>query len=96
MEKLIMTPGPTFIRENVREAMGKAITNPDLDLEFYDFYVDVGDILYFPPGMFNNEKVLCFGDVKSIYGKDMNKYTRDDLLIIKKGNDIYYLKRYYG
>ena len=38
MEKLIMTPGPTFIRENVREAMGKAITNPDLDLEFYDFY----------------------------------------------------------
>lgn len=66
------------------------------NLEFYDFYVDVGDILYFPPGMFNNEKVLCFGDVKSIYGKDMNKYTRDDLLIIKKGNDIYYLKRYYG
>ena len=66
------------------------------NLEFYDFYVDVGDILYFPPSMFNNEKVLCFGDVKYIYGKDMNKYTRDDLLIIKKGNDIYYLKRYYG
>ena len=38
MEKLIMTPGPTFIRENVREAMGRPITNPDLDLEFYDFY----------------------------------------------------------
>ena len=28
------------------------------NLEFYDFYVDVGDILYFPPGMFNNEKVF--------------------------------------
>ena len=38
MEKLIMTPGPTFIRENVREAMRRPITNPDLDLEFYDFY----------------------------------------------------------
>ncbi len=38
MDKLIMTPGPTFIRENVREAMGKPITNPDLDIEFYDFY----------------------------------------------------------
>lgn len=38
MEKLIMTPGPTFIRENVRKAMGRPITNPDLDLEFYDFY----------------------------------------------------------
>lgn len=38
MEKLIMTPGPTFIKENVREAMANPITNPDLDLEFYDFY----------------------------------------------------------
>lgn len=41
MERLIMTPGPTFIREDVREAMAKAITNPDLDLEFYDFYYDI-------------------------------------------------------
>jgi aspartate aminotransferase-like enzyme len=38
MEKLLMTPGPTYIKENVRNAMAKAITNPDLDLEFYDFY----------------------------------------------------------
>jgi aspartate aminotransferase-like enzyme len=41
MEKLIMTPGPTYIRENVRDAMRKSITNPDLDLEFYDFYKGV-------------------------------------------------------
>lgn len=66
------------------------------NLEFYDFYVDVGDILYFPPSMFNNEKVLCFGDVSLEYGNNINKNTRDDLLIIKKGNDIYYLKRLYG
>ncbi|GAB6169884.1 alanine--glyoxylate aminotransferase family protein [Clostridium carnis] len=38
MEKLIMTPGPTYIRKNVREAMSRPITNPDLDIEFYDFY----------------------------------------------------------
>lgn len=38
MERLIMTPGPTYIKENVREAMAKPITNPDLDLEFYEFY----------------------------------------------------------
>lgn len=38
MEKLIMTPGPTYIKENVRNAMAKSITNPDLDLEFYEFY----------------------------------------------------------
>lgn len=34
----IMTPGPTQIRENVRQAMGLVCTNPDLDPAFYDFY----------------------------------------------------------
>lgn len=33
-----MTPGPTSIRENVRDAMKKPITNPDLDPAFYTFY----------------------------------------------------------
>ena len=37
-EKIIMTPGPTYINEEVRKAMLKPITNPDLDLEFYEFY----------------------------------------------------------
>jgi aspartate aminotransferase-like enzyme len=35
---LIMTPGPTPIRENVRQAMMQPITNPDLDSDFYKFY----------------------------------------------------------
>ncbi|MBL4931279.1 pyridoxal-phosphate-dependent aminotransferase family protein [Clostridium paridis] len=38
MDKLIMTPGPTYIRENVRVALSQEITNPDLDLDFYEFY----------------------------------------------------------
>ena len=38
---LLMTPGPTEIRENVRKAMGEKITNPDLDMDFYDFYKDI-------------------------------------------------------
>ncbi len=37
-EKIIMTPGPTFIHEEVRKAMAGPITNPDLDLEFFEFY----------------------------------------------------------
>ncbi|WP_425447537.1 pyridoxal-phosphate-dependent aminotransferase family protein [Dethiothermospora halolimnae] len=40
MDKMIMTPGPTEINEEVRMAMAKPITNPDLDLEFYEFYKD--------------------------------------------------------
>ncbi|WP_446898219.1 pyridoxal-phosphate-dependent aminotransferase family protein [Clostridium sp. LBM24168] len=34
----IMTPGPTEVSENVRLSRSKRFTNPDLDLEFYDFY----------------------------------------------------------
>lgn len=38
MNKFVYTPGPTIVRENVRLAMAKYATNPDLDYEFYDFY----------------------------------------------------------
>ena len=38
MNKFVYTPGPTIVRENVRLAMAKYSTNPDLDYEFYDFY----------------------------------------------------------
>ena len=34
----IMTAGPTRVRENVRMARSLEFTNPDLDLEFYEFY----------------------------------------------------------
>ena len=35
---MIMTPGPTSVRENVRLARAKECTNPDLDGDFYEFY----------------------------------------------------------
>ncbi len=35
---LIMTPGPTYIHEDVRRALSLEITNPDLDEKFYEFY----------------------------------------------------------
>ena len=34
----IMTPGPTQVRENVRLSRAVAMTNPDLDPAFLDFY----------------------------------------------------------
>lgn len=42
---LIMTPGPTEVCEEVRRAMSRKITNPDLDPEFFDFYLDVSSKL---------------------------------------------------
>jgi len=35
---LIMTPGPTYIGEEVRNALAQPITNPDLDPAFFEFY----------------------------------------------------------
>lgn len=46
----IMTPGPTKVRENVRLARSLETTNPDLDLEFYDYYKEtcelIGDLIH--------------------------------------------------
>lgn len=41
----IMTAGPTQVRENVRMARSLETTNPDLDLEFYEFYKQTCDDL---------------------------------------------------
>jgi aspartate aminotransferase-like enzyme len=45
----IMTPGPTQVRENVRIARALETTNPDLDMQFYEFYKEtcdrIGDFL---------------------------------------------------
>lgn len=41
----IMTPGPTQVRENVRIARSLECTNPDIDVEFVEFYKETCDIL---------------------------------------------------
>lgn len=42
---LIMTPGPTYISEEVREALSQPITNPDLDPDFFEFYKETCGML---------------------------------------------------
>ncbi|MEG0004227.1 MAG: alanine--glyoxylate aminotransferase family protein [Clostridium sp.] len=37
---MIMTPGPTMVRENVRLSRSLECTNPDIDLNFKDFYIN--------------------------------------------------------
>lgn len=41
MKELLMTPGPTFVTDRVRQAMSKPIINPDIDPAFYEFYNNV-------------------------------------------------------
>lgn len=35
---MIMTPGPTYVNEEVRRALSMEITNPDLDPGFFEYY----------------------------------------------------------
>lgn len=50
MKYKIMTPGPTQVRENVRMARSLPCTNPDLDVEFVEFYKQtcelIGELLH--------------------------------------------------
>lgn len=41
----IMTPGPTQVRENVRLSRSEEFTNPDLDVEFFDFYKETCSLI---------------------------------------------------
>lgn len=41
----IMTPGPTQVALNVREARARECTNPDLDVEFYDYYKETCELI---------------------------------------------------
>ncbi len=41
----IMTAGPVQVRENVRMARSLPCTNPDQDVEFYEFYKETCDLL---------------------------------------------------
>lgn len=61
MIPVIMTPGPTSVRENVRIARSKECTNPDLDLNFYDFYRDTCERL--------GKMIGTVGDVRILSGE---------------------------
>ena len=41
--KTIYTPGPTNLRDNVRRARALKTTNPDVDLDFVEFYKETCD-----------------------------------------------------
>lgn len=54
----VITPGPTQVRENVRLAMAKETTNPDIDLNFYDFYKQTCEKIGYILGTKNEVRVL--------------------------------------
>lgn len=57
----MMTPGPTMVAENVRNARSIETGNPDLDLDFYDFYKETCE-LYSSLLHTNNESLILSGE----------------------------------
>lgn len=45
MRYRLMTPGPTQVRENVRVARSLECTNPDLDIEFVEYYKETCELI---------------------------------------------------
>lgn len=43
--KILMTPGPTYVSENVRQSMAKPIVNPDIDETFFEIYKETTELL---------------------------------------------------
>ena len=57
----IMTAGPTQVKENVRMARSLECTNPDLDIEFFDFYKETCQMLSKVTNT-NNEAFILSGE----------------------------------
>ena len=57
----MMTPGPTMVAENVRKARSMETGNPDLDMEFYDFYKETCQ-LYSSLLHTENESLILSGE----------------------------------
>lgn len=57
----MMTPGPTMVAENVRMARATETGNPDLDLDFYDYYKETCE-LYSELLHTKNESLILSGE----------------------------------
>lgn len=57
--KIVYTPGPTNVRENVRQARSIKTTNPDIDLDFVEFYKETCDALASMMKTKNDVYLLC-------------------------------------
>ena len=81
-----------YIITNIREYMFSNKSNSDScdkNLFFKEIVPKVGDFIYL------NEKILTFASIDSKYGKRNATYD-NDLIILERNNQNYYLKRIYG
>ncbi len=83
---LMMTPGPTEVPKDVREALGKKIQNPEMDEDFTDFYHSLEDKL---KEMYGTEKDMIILSGEGILGLEASLASTieegDEVLCISNG-----------
>lgn len=70
-----------------------------LDIEFYDldFLPSLSDYIYMDKCMLNDGNMFKFGSIMGSYGKNiLDNNNKKEIVVIKRKNELVYLKRYYG
>lgn len=74
--------------------------NNKYDLSIYimdiDFDIIEGDTLYIDGGMIRDERVFTFGRLNSEYGRKIDDMNDKEVVVFKRKDNKYYMKRYYG
>ena len=83
--------------ENFTYMLSDESNDYEFNFEFYDIDVDREDIIYIHDSLLRKKhELLSFGAINGIYGRNIIDENDPDLLVIKKGDNLIYLKRYYG
>ena len=61
-----------------------------------DFEIMEGDTLYIDGSIIRDERVFTFGRLDSEYGRKIDSMNNKEVVVFKRKDKKYYMKRYYG
>ena len=61
-----------------------------------NYEIMVGDVLYIDGSIIRDERVFTFGLLDSEYGRKINNINDKEIVVFKRKDKKYYMKRYYG
>ena len=61
-----------------------------------DFEIMEGDLLYIDGEMIRDDRVFTFGKLDSEYGRKIDNMNDKEVVVFKRNDKKYYMKRYYG
>ncbi len=61
-----------------------------------DFEIMEGDLLYIDGEMIRDDRVFTFGKLDSEYGRKIDNMNDKEVVVFKRKDKKFYMKRYYG